>query len=107
MYKTLLTLIFIQILSLNASAGSLNLEIDKSIKYENSEGTNSSVSDLNLQSESNFGDINIEKDDKSVIPVVLSASFLLMSLYGDNPDSSMYRVIGATATVASFSWYFD
>jgi hypothetical protein len=107
MYKFLLTLIFIQALSLNASAGSLSLKVDKGIEYESQLGLNTSKSNLNPQSESNFGDINIEKDDKSVLPVVLSVSFLLMSLYGDNPDSSMYRALGATATVASFSWYFD
>lgn len=107
MYRSLLTLIFIQVLSLNSSAESLNLEIDKSIEFDSNESVDSSVNNLNPQSESSFGNINIEKDDKSVLPVVLSASFLLMSLYGDNPDSSMYRAVGATATVASFSWYFD
>ncbi|WP_353348688.1 hypothetical protein [Oceaniserpentilla sp. 4NH20-0058] len=55
------------------------------------------------------GDFKLDADvnNKSVIPVVLSVSFLLMSLYGDNPDSPMYRAIGATATVMSISWYTD
>ncbi len=107
MYKSLLTLVFIQILSLNVSAESLNLEVDKSIEYERQLAANTNISNLKPQPESNFGDINVEKDDKSAIPVVLSVSFLLMSLYGDNPDSPMYRTLGAAATVASFSWYFD
>jgi hypothetical protein len=107
MYKSLLTLIFIQALSLNVSAESLNLKVDKSIEYESQLGVNASTLNLKLKSESNFGEIDIEKDDKSVIPVVLSVSFLLMSLYGDNPDSSMYRTVGTVATFASFNWYFD
>lgn len=107
MHKSLLTLVFIQMISFNVSAESLNLKVDKSIQYESQLGLNKNTFNLKPQPENHFGDINIEKDDKSVIPVVLSVSFLLMSLYGDNPNSSMYRAVGATATVTSFSWYFD
>lgn len=44
---------------------------------------------------------------KSVLPIVLSASFLAMSMYGDNESSGSFRAMGAAATIGSFVWYFN
>lgn len=48
-----------------------------------------------------------EKKNKAIWPIIVSASFLAMSLYGDNEDSGGYRAIGGIATIGSLIWYFD
>lgn len=50
---------------------------------------------------------NGEKKSKPIWPIIASATFLAMSLYGDNEDSGGYRAIGGIATVGSLIWYFD
>lgn len=108
MYKSLLTIVLIQMLSVDIFAEPLNLKINNN-EYKSQLGvnTNKIIFDLESQSENALKNVDIEENDKSVIPVVLSTSFLIMSLYGDNSNSSMYRAVGAAATVISFSWYFD
>ena len=103
-YKTLLIFFVIQLISLNTSAESLNLKFDRQYAYQvsNAIDITSPLADSNDRFE-----IDTNKSDKSILPVVLSATFLMMSLYGDNPDSPMYRAIGATATVISLRWYMD
>ncbi|NVK38827.1 MAG: hypothetical protein HWE18_12945 [Gammaproteobacteria bacterium] len=99
-------LITLQALSLGVFADPLNLSMARNSIYKRhvieSRSTNVSVEPKNT-----FSDLEVKESDKSVLPVILSASFLFLSLYGDNPDSGMYRAVGATATVASFSWYLD
>jgi hypothetical protein len=105
MYKKLLMLVFIPVLSVGVSAESLELTIDKNIDYNDPLGMD--AYNFKPQFKGNFENSDVDRGEKSVLPVVLSASFLFMSLYGDNSNSSMYRVVGVAATVVSFSWYFD
>ena len=99
MKKLLIAVLLGQLASQGVSAAPLNLSIaDKT--YTNNQ-------QANVAPENSFKELKIEDDSKSIVPVVLSVSFLFMSLYGDNPQSGMYRAIGAGATGASLSWYFD
>ena len=101
MYKTLMTLIFAQLLSLSVAAEPLNMKIALAANYQD-------TSQPALMPVNSFDDLKIEEENnKSLVPVVLSVGFLLMSLYGDNPQSGMYRAVGAVATGVSISWYND
>ncbi len=104
MHKTFLTLIIFQLLSLTVSAESLNLKV--STENKPSYRSDFQFNDAKPHTENDQETLRLENEDKSVLPVVLSVSFLLMSLYGDNPNSPMYRTVGAVATVTSFKWYF-
>ena len=101
MHKSLMMLIFVQFFSLSVSAEPLNMKIDATANYQDS------AQPAQMPANS-FEDLKIdEENDKSLVPVILSAGFLFMSLYGDNPQSGMYRAVGATATGISLSWYND
>lgn len=108
MHKHLLLMIFVYFFSFDVFAGSLNLDFDHNYAYQvsNPMAMASPLVESGTAAGSGF-EIDTNKSDKSILPVVLSASFLMMSLYGDNPDSSMYRAVGAAATVISLSWYLE
>mgnify|MGYP000594065625 CR=1 FL=1 len=104
MNRIFLVFLCLQVFSMNVTAKPFSLRLHKSTVYEENR-ENTQGNELNVSE--GISSIKFKKEDKSVLPVVLSVSFLLMSLYGDNPDSPMYRTVGAAATFASFNWYFD
>ena len=104
MNKIFLIFLCLQIFSINVSAKPLSLRLHKSNVYEENREFDK---DSEYRVSGGVSNIKLKIEDKSALPVVLSVSFLLMSLYGDNPDSPMYRTVGTVATLASFNWYLD
>ena len=104
MNRLILVFLCIQIFAMKVNAQPLNLTIPTNSAYEKNKEY---YQDNEENISEGIGGIKINEESKSVLPVVLSVSFLLMSLYGDNPDSPKYRAVGAIATFTSFNWYFD
>ncbi len=104
MNRLILVFLCFQVFVMNVNAQPLNLTIPTNSAYEKNK-ENYQDNEPNISE--GIGGIKINQESKSVLPVVLSVSFLIMSLYGDNPNSSKYRAVGAIATFTSFNWYFD
>ncbi|MEH6346511.1 MAG: hypothetical protein V7785_15575 [Bermanella sp.] len=100
--------VIFNVVALGAWAEPRRMHFQKAPVYANDTDKQSNLHLSKKESKNEEGDHRFQlKEEKSVLPIVLSVSFLAMSLYGDNPSSGTYRAIGSIATIGSFSWYFE